>query len=127
MREPGISTVADKVSQDVIDYVELKTAAAKLAAVEALSTLTGNAIRIFILSMFCFLGLIAFLVAAMFGLAELIGSVVWAAMIIGGVCLIAGFALYASRKIFINPMVRTFSHLMFSPSDNRHDGQDEED
>ena len=115
MMEPGFSDTAEKISQDVADYVNMKVASAKLAAVEGLSKLFGNALRVFILIMMCVLALMAFFVAAIISLGIWIDSFVWAALIVGAACLIIGFSLYYARKFFINPMVRLFSDMMFSP------------
>lgn len=124
MKEPVISAAADKISQDVVDYVELKTASAKLAIVEGLSTFSGNALRIFVLAIFCMLALMALFTAAIWSLSIWTGSVVWGALIVCGVCLLLGFIFYACRKLFINAMVKTFSEMVFSTP--KHDEHEEE-
>lgn len=114
MDTSSIFSATDKVSRDVTEYVEMRIAASKLAAVEGMSTVCGNAIRIFVFALFCFLALLGLLIAGTILVADLIGSVAWAAVIMGAVCLLIGVLLYFSKKLFINPMVRMFSRMMFS-------------
>lgn len=122
MREPGIPAAAEQITEDVADYVNMRIASAKLAFVEGASTVSGNALRIVIAIMFCFLGVVALLGAAIVALEELLGSFIWASLIVGGVCIILGLVFVACKKVFINPMVRMFSKMVFtSHKDERHE------
>ncbi len=129
MRYNIFSTVADKASQDVRNFVEMKIAAAKLSVVEGLSTVSGNAVRILIFIFLVSMALMAFFAAAIIALGNLLDSYVWGALIVGGVCLIIGVIVFLLRKAFVNPMVGMFSRMVFSqpPKHEEDYYYDEED
>lgn len=106
-------TTAGKLSDDVVKYVNMRIAAAKLAVVESLSKFFGNALRILIFVLFCTMAFMGFAVAFVSWLAEILGSVALASFITGAICLLIGLVVFLLKKPFINPMVKMFSGMIF--------------
>lgn len=106
-------TATGKISDDVVEYVNMRIASAKLAVVESLSKFVGNAIRILIFVLFCMLTFMALSMALIVWLGEVIGSLPLACLIVGLVCLVLAIVVHAMKKTFINPMVRMFSGMIF--------------
>lgn len=123
MKDPGFSDAAENISTDALEYVEMKIAAAKLSFVEGVSRVFGNSLRILLFVVFCMLALMAFFAAAIISLGVLLDSIALGAVIVGGVCLVAGVVFFVSKTLFINPMVKMFSELVFSS--HKHDKDDE--
>lgn len=116
-------TTTGKVSEDVVKYVNMRIAAAKLAVVESLSKFFGNAVRILIFILFCTMAFMALSMALIMWLGEILGSVPLAALLVGLLCVLLAVITHALKKTFINPMVRMFSGMIFR---NRKKNDDED-
>lgn len=106
-------TTTGKVSEDVVKYVNMRIAAAKLAVVESLSRFFGNALRILIFILFCTMAFMALSVALIAWLGEKLDSLPLAALIVGLACVLLAVIVHELKKTFINPMVKMFSGMIF--------------
>ena len=114
MRNDPIKDRFGDTAQDIREYANLQLEDLKLRLLEKLSTLFNNVLSILILIFLAsttlnFIGVVLVLL-----LAKLIGSLLIAVAIMAGVFLIATLIVYACRKkMFINPMVRMLSKMLF--------------
>lgn len=121
MKETVKPVSAEKVSDDVRTYINLRIASAKLALVEGLSKVAGNAVRVLVFLLLCTMAFIAFAVALGAWLATLLGSVAIAALIVGLILFVIALVTFAVKGLFINPMVGMFSDMFFKPRKYHHD------
>ncbi|MCC8018970.1 MAG: phage holin family protein [Rikenellaceae bacterium] len=124
MKEPVKPVSAEKITDDVRSYVNMRIASAKLAMVEGLSKVSGNAVRILVFLLLCMLAFIAFAFALGTWIAAEIGSVAIAALLVGIILVILALIVFAFRGLFINPMVGMFSEMFFKP--RKHDHHEDE-
>ncbi|MCC8034967.1 MAG: phage holin family protein [Rikenellaceae bacterium] len=125
MKEPGIPTSTDKIADDVKCYVNMRIASVKLAMVEGLSKVSGNAVRILVFLLLCVMALIALGTALISWLATVLGSTALAALIVGVALIIVALIVFMVKSLFINPMVGMFSEMFFKP--RKHETHDDED
>ena len=126
MRELETKFSANKVSQDVTDYVNMRIAATKLSLVEDLSSIFGNGLRMILVIV---LGAMAFMILSVAGiiwLGGLIGSMLIATLIVAGIYAIAAVIIYLMRKKFIDMIVPMFSSMFFTPPKLKEDDYDAE-
>lgn len=115
MKELEKKISVSNIPQDIIDYVNLKIASTKLALVENLSSVAGNAFRVVLCIV---LGAIAFLmlsVAGILWLGELIDSMLYATLIFAGVYILAAIIIYNMRNKFVDLMIPMFTSMFFNP------------
>ena len=128
MKECGNPIQVEKISDDVKEYINLKTASVKLGLVEELSSFTGKTLAI-ILMIFLFSSSLTFFAAAgVMWIGALIGSYPWAAVMMGGLLILIGLILYLCRNGLVSIMVPVFSKMFFpEPKEKKSYDDDEED
>ncbi|MCD7970345.1 MAG: phage holin family protein [Alistipes sp.] len=124
MKETGGPVDSGRIADDVKQYVNMRIASVKLAMVEGLSRISGNAVRILVFLFLCLMGLLALGVALIASLATVVGGTAIAALIVGIVLIIVALLVLMAKKLFINPMVAMFSEMFFKPRKHEHDEEE---
>lgn len=105
---------------DLKDYLLLHYDMLSLGLLEKLSKVISLLLIIIVSLMIAFIILIHFSFALVYELSDLWGSKVYSFLAVGGLYLIIGIFLYIFReKVFVNPIVKQLSKILFDDlSDN---------
>lgn len=99
---------------DLNYYLELWTDKFKLRLVDNFSSLLSSILSVFIVIILLSFALVMLSIAAAWGIAMLVGSQLWAVLILAGIYLLIALIIYSWRKqMFVNPIMRMLSKLMF--------------
>lgn len=119
---------ADRISDEVSEYIKLRIAVFKLAFVENLSVLLSDAIGLMLLFVTGALGILALTGALIYWLSKVIGSVAGALVIVGVFFILAGLILFWIRHTLIGDrLVKKLSRMFFKSNTEKYDYEEEED
>ena len=105
---------AERIKQDVCDYVGLRMDNLRLGLIEHLSTLLSTVCSVAIAFILAGLGILFLAAALTWMLGILIGSILSAVFIMSVLFFVLGVVFYANRKkLVVNPAVRMLSKVIF--------------
>jgi hypothetical protein len=115
----------DELKDDGIDYVRLRWASVRLAAVDKLATLVSKAFGRIVFLLLLLIAIAFFMIAGAIWLGEVLGHESLGFLVAGGVILVAGIIfLFAGGRLIINTLVRHFIDIFFPENDDDHDTQE---
>jgi hypothetical protein len=113
------------LGEEGLDYLKLRWASLRLAAVERLSASAARVVGVVIAGVVILLALVFLMVALALWIGEMLGQPSLGFLIAGGGFLLIGVVLWlVGRRIFAGPMVRFFVDMFFTDNDYRHGMRD---
>ncbi len=116
-----------KTLEDLKEYINLRYDLLRLSLLEKLSKVISMLLIIIVSIMLAMMILIHFSFALVYKLSEIWDSKIYAFLCVGGIYLLIGIILYIFRKnIFVNPLVKQLSGILFDESDENIEANDTE-
>lgn len=108
----------DQITQQISEYVNLRTDAFKLKMAEDLSTTLSSMFGVLLFVLLVTVAGLFFTTALTLWLAMLIGSLTWALVIMGALLLIASAVVFVRRdRLITDALVAMFCRKFFSPKE----------
>ena len=109
------------LGEEGFDYLKLRWASLRLAAVDRLSNSAAKVLGAVIAGMVIMTAAVFLMVALALCLGEALGSYSLGFLIVGAIFLLIGVVIMlVGRRLFAGPMVRYFVDMFFTDNDYKH-------